>query len=222
MWHFSSGLFHRLAFVSARGTEASKARAENLRYFYSMHSKTPMHTERSISSYFIISSLGAQARRIIFLILATNTTTTMMTASQQPISAVAVSSSDAKRKDDICRQNPEDVRGLKVRDPFLYYSNDKIRMRELRLRLQDIEYDSSDDDSSDEGSFSSSLSNQEQSMATCERKTRITFELHPSLVLEDLMKDLFDDDLDVSLHANEQDSCAVDGDMNGLRQIILG
>ncbi len=173
-----------------------------------------MHTERSISSYFIISSLGAQAEGS-FLILATNTTTTMMTASQQPISAVAVSSSDAKRKDDNCRQKPEDVRGLKVRDPFLYYSNDKIRMRELRL--QDVENNSSDD-----GSFSSSLSNQEQSTAICERKTRITFELHPSLVLEDLMKELFDDDLDVSLHANEQDSCAVDGVMNGLRQIILG
>ena len=154
-----------------------------------------------------------------------------MTASQQPISAD--SSSYAKRKDDICRQNPEDVDSpteepiLKVQDSFLYYSNDKIRMRELRL--QDIEYDSSGDDSSDDGSFSSSLSNQEQSMATCERKTRITFELHPSLVLEDLMKDLFDDEsldfddiIDASLHANEQDSCAVDGVMNGLRQIILG
>ena len=156
-----------------------------------------------------------------------------MTASQQPISAD--SSSYAKRKDDICRQNPEDVDSpteepiLKVQDPFLYYSNDKIRMRELRLRLQDIEYDSSGDDSSDDGSFSSSLSNQEQSTATCERKTRITFELHPSLVLEDLMKDLFDDEsldfddiIDASLHANEQDSCAVDGVMNGLRQIMLG
>lgn len=133
-------------------------------------------------------------------------------------------------KDDYSQQNPQDVGSssqepiLKVRDPFLYYSNGKIRMRELRL--QDMENDSSDDRSS-----SSSLSSQDKSMVACERKTRITFELHPSLVLEDLMRELFEDDdnsldfddiLDASLRAVEQDSGSMDDVMNGLKSIILG
>ena len=141
----------------------------------------------------------------------------MMKASRQPISAV--SSSYAKSKEDYCRQNPQDQDvdspteeihpTLKVEDPFLYYSNDRVRMRELRL--QDV-----NDDSPDHGSSSSSLSAQQQSTATCVRKTRITFELHPHLLLEDLMEDLFDDvsfdfgvTLDASLLADEQDSGAM-------------
>ena len=97
-------------------------------------------------------------------------------------------------------------------------------MRELRL--EDVK-----DGSSDHGSSSSSMSSQKQSTATCARKTRITFELHPHLllVLEDLMKDLVDDDsfdfdviIDASLVADEQDSGSVDDVMNGLREIHLG
>ncbi len=102
-----------------------------------------------------------------------------MKASQQPISAV--SSSYAKSKDDYCGETSQDVESpakteeihpiLKDQDPFLYYSNDRVRMRELHL--QDVQ-----DDSSDDGSVSSSRSVQrKQSTATCTRKTRITFEL---------------------------------------------
>ncbi len=97
-------------------------------------------------------------------------------------------------------------------------------MRELRL--QDVENDSSDDRSA-----SSSLSSQEKATAACERKTRITFELHPHLLLEDLMSELseeddnsldFDDILDASLLANEQDSCAMDDVIDDIRRIFLG
>ena len=73
------------------------------------------------------------------------------------------------------------------------------------------------DDSSDNGPSSSSLSSpQEQATTTLARKTKITFELHPHLLLEDLMEDLFDDvsfdfgvTLDASLLADEQDSGAM-------------
>lgn len=149
----------------------------------------------------------------------------MKPSQQQPMSA-----SSSYVKDDYCQQNPQDVGSpsekpiLKVLDPFLYYSNDKIRMRELRL--QDVKNDSSDDLSS-----SASPSPQEKSTAACERKTRISFELHPHLLLEDLMRELFEEDdhsldfddiIDASLLANEQDSCAVDDVIDGMRRILLG
>ena len=150
----------------------------------------------------------------------------MKPSQQQTISAV----SSSYDKDDYCYQNPQDVGSpseepiLKFVDPFLYYSNDKIRMRELRL--EDMENDSSVDASS-----SSSLPTQDQSPPTCERKTRISFELHPSLLLEDLMREIFDEDddsfdfddiIDASLLATEEDSCATNDVINGLRRIILG
>jgi len=148
----------------------------------------------------------------------------MKPSQQQTISAVC-SSYD---KDDYCYQNPQDVGSpseepiLKVVDPFLYYSNDRVRMTELRL--QDVE-----DDLSDHGSSSSSLSAQEQLTTTSTRKTRITFELHPHLLLEDLMKEILDDasfDFDVIsdafLLAHDQDSGSVDDVMSHLREIISG
>ena len=109
----------------------------------------------------------------------------------------------------------------KVEDAFLYYSNDQVRMKELLL--QDVEDDSSDDEPS-----STSVSNQEQSTTSCVRKTRITFELHPSLLLEDLMNDdeLFGDDTDFydkldELLLAKQDSDAEDDVINALRRIML-
>jgi len=113
------------------------------------------------------------------------------------------------------------VEVAKVEDPFLYYSNDQVRMKELLL--QDVEDDSSDDESPP-----TSVSNQEQSTTSCVRKTRITFELHPSLLLEDLMNDDellgddtdFDDVLDALLLA-KQDSDGEDDVINALRRIML-
>jgi hypothetical protein len=95
---------------------------------------------------------------------------------------------------------------LKVQDPFLYYSNDQVRMKELQLQ---------EEDSSNEAS--TSLSIQEQHTTTSVRKTRISFELHPSLLLEDFLLDdehilddslNFEDIIDASLLADEQDSGA--------------
>eukprot|EP00986_Skeletonema_menzelii_P006655 scaffold2532_cov79-Skeletonema_menzelii.AAC.16 len=87
------------------------------------------------------------------------------------------------------------------------------------LHFEDVEEEDSSDDAS-----STSLSNQEQSTCSCERKTRITFELHPSLLLEDLMDDLSNDDspdLDAILDASSN-SGGDDVFINSLRQIMLG
>ena len=165
-----------------------------------------------------------------------------MTASQQqPLSAITllVKTKNDRRQDvggptvEVARE-PGHQTGqpiLKVQDPFLYYSNDQVRMKELRF-LQDEEVDSSDDDSS-----YTSLSNQAQPTTTyCARKTRISFELHPSLLLEDLMTDdeflgddslNFNDIFDASLRAandydNEQDDYDVVDAINSLRQIMFG
>ena len=58
-------------------------------------------------------------------------------------------------------------------DAFLHYSNDETRMNTLMMK-ETPKY-------------------QRQQRVTQERKTRISFEVHPSLILEDL---LFDDDGD--------------------------
>eukprot|EP00584_Thalassiosira_punctigera_P009288 CAMPEP_0172536924 /NCGR_PEP_ID=MMETSP1067-20121228/8636_1 /TAXON_ID=265564 ORGANISM="Thalassiosira punctigera, Strain Tpunct2005C2" /NCGR_SAMPLE_ID=MMETSP1067 /ASSEMBLY_ACC=CAM_ASM_000444 /LENGTH=145 /DNA_ID=CAMNT_0013322111 /DNA_START=98 /DNA_END=535 /DNA_ORIENTATION=+ len=62
-------------------------------------------------------------------------------------------------------------------DAFLYYSNDEVRMKTLRL--------------SDEASIAASA-NAESSRP--ERRTRLSFELHPSLILDDMMDELLNDE----------------------------
>ena len=145
-----------------------------------------------------------------------------MTTSQQQPTSTASSLSATEATGDR-QQSTQDVAApsegglhptLRV-DPFLYYSNDQVRMRELRL--EDVE----EQDPSNDGQ-------QEQSTVSCERKTRITFELHPSLLLgDDLMDDEllspeFDAFLDASIVAIKQDLGAVDDVIYGLRQIIFG
>lgn len=141
-----------------------------------------------------------------------------MTTSQQPTHGD--SRQQQTPQDDVDVGGPsEEVRPiLKVLDPFLYYSNDRVRMKELHF--EDVEEEDSSDDAS-----STSLSNQEQSTSSCERKTRITFELHPSLLLEDLMDDLSNDDSHDDLDAILDASSNSGGDdvfINSLRQIMLG
>ena len=111
---------------------------------------------------------------------------------------------------------------LKVQDPFLYYSNDKNRMKELRLHDTSPSSSSSEDDDS-----ASSTADEEP---TCVRKTRISFELHPSLLLEDfIMGDelLGDDSLSFDdiidgwlLDQAEKDSSEKDL-INSLREVLF-
>ena len=144
-----------------------------------------------------------------------------MKTKQIMTTSAASSSSNAETKGN-CRQqstqednaspSEEQLHPTTKADPFLYYSNDRVRMRELRLEDEEEEEDSSD----------------EQSTNSCERKTRLTFELHPSLLLDD---DLIDDDdellspdfeafLAASIAAIKQDPDAVDDVINGLRHIM--
>ena len=63
-------------------------------------------------------------------------------------------------------------------DAFSYYSNDQVRIRTLKLWGK------------------SSNNNQEEphQEELAERKTRISFELHPSLILEDLLDELAEEE----------------------------
>ena len=166
-----------------------------------------------------------------------------MTASQQPISSSVtttcyVKTSDGLRnmRDAISRpvevvrepgSQPEPT--LKVQDPFLYYSDDKNRMKELRLQ----DTSSSSSSSEDDDSASSTTADDEHTSttsSTCVRKTRISFELHPSLLLEDfIMGDelLGDDSLSFDdiidgwlLDQAEKDSDEKDL-INSLREVLF-
>lgn len=109
-----------------------------------------------------------------------------MTASSNQTTAKAVADDRRQSTQDVGNRKVEETQdsnrqtSLKVQDPFLYYSNDRVRMKELLLEEEE-EGNSSND---------ISVSAQEQSDLFCERKTRISFELHYSLLHEDL----FDDD----------------------------
>eukprot|EP00581_Thalassiosira_minuscula_P005281 CAMPEP_0183742410 /NCGR_PEP_ID=MMETSP0737-20130205/64680_1 /TAXON_ID=385413 /ORGANISM="Thalassiosira miniscula, Strain CCMP1093" /LENGTH=117 /DNA_ID=CAMNT_0025977993 /DNA_START=475 /DNA_END=825 /DNA_ORIENTATION=+ len=56
-------------------------------------------------------------------------------------------------------------------DPFLFYSNDDIRIKTLKLK---------------EVSHKAKLADK----ANAQRKSRISFELHPSLIFEDMLDEL--------------------------------
>lgn len=60
-------------------------------------------------------------------------------------------------------------------DPFLYYSNDEIRLKTLKY-CRDVSEDE--------------VVERKRPV----RKTRISFELHSDLVMEDLLEDLYDDE----------------------------
>ena len=93
--------------------------------------------------------------------------------------AVPTKSGDEVVNSSRTQPNPE-----RDNDAFSYYSNDQVRIRTLKLWGR------------------SSINNQEepqQQQQRQERKTRISFELHPSLILEDILNEageegLFDGD----------------------------
>ena len=68
------------------------------------------------------------------------------------------------------------------RDAFLYYSNDDVRMK--KLLLKDNESDSNEEAREEQQAIPQAV----------ERKTRISFELDPLLIMEDELLAMFDDD----------------------------
>ncbi|KAL7525462.1 hypothetical protein ACHAWF_001373 [Thalassiosira exigua] len=78
----------------------------------------------------------------------------------------------------------------KSEDPFLYYSDDDVRMKTLKMVDGRIE--------------------PEPTSGPRQRKTRLSFELHPSLILEDVIDELDsgDDFLDIDDRLFEADDRA--------------
>ena len=82
-----------------------------------------------------------------------------------------------KSGDEVVNSSRTQANPERDNDAFSYYSNDQVRIRTLKLWGK------------------SSNNNQEEphQEEVAERKTRISFELHPSLILEDLLDELAED-----------------------------
>ena len=72
-------------------------------------------------------------------------------------------------------------------DAFLRYSNDEVRMQTLMM------------------STATRRDTQQTEAQVVDRKTRISFELHPSLIMEDMLRELGDDDEDSGNDSSIQD-----------------
>ena len=90
---------------------------------------------------------------------------------------------------------------VNIKDAFLYYSNDKNRMRKLKLLKDEDSSKNATRDTADVGA--EEVSSQEHHVVSTkrtqqqvERKTRISFELYPDLILEDVLYDRCDKDSD--------------------------
>ncbi|KAL7549223.1 hypothetical protein ACHAWF_012495 [Thalassiosira exigua] len=97
-------------------------------------------------------------------------------------------------------------------DPFLYYSDDHVRMKTLKL----------EDDRVTDGK------GEKENAKPIERKTRISFELHPSLIMEDMLEELegCNDDydelmaLDCELSKGDEQAANVSGSLDLLKQLL--
>mmetsp|Transcript_8061 Transcript_8061/g.17474 ORF Transcript_8061/g.17474 Transcript_8061/m.17474 type:complete len:113 (-) Transcript_8061:89-427(-) len=83
-------------------------------------------------------------------------------------------------RQELPQQHQESESCCKMDDPFLYYSNDEVRMKTLKLEtISEAEVADS---------------------TTTSRRTRISFELHPSVMFGDMMNGLYmdcDDNIDI-------------------------
>ena len=96
----------------------------------------------------------------------------------------------------VVRATRSNQEGSRSNDPFLYYSNDENRMRKLKM----LTYCSSEEDArkteegeEGEGEGEPSLRHPQEAFQPSNkniRKTRISFELHPDLILEDVLEDI--------------------------------
>ena len=99
------------------------------------------------------------------------------------------------RKVDLQDLNVEEIRSLKKKDPFLYYSIPGARF--ARAALKDVDH-------SDINSLCQSVSNvslgldstkgKEPMSTTFSRRTRVSFECHSSIIMEDLLDEFSDDE----------------------------
>ena len=97
------------------------------------------------------------------------------------LSSSEVNSIESKRISQDSASHSVSSATKKSEDAFLYYSNDEIRIKTLKLEEVDV-----------------TSVNEEMSQ---QRKTRISFELDPMLILGDELEEMFDD---------EDDFCDID------------
>lgn len=81
--------------------------------------------------------------------------------------------------------NEQDLKTLKEYDPFLYYSIPFVRDAEV-VRNGEVQFPLHDQDDEDGDDIQSSINTK------VERKSRISYECHPDLLLADLLDDLLD------------------------------
>ena len=100
-------------------------------------------------------------------------------------------------------ESSQDANKDKCNDAFLYYSNDKVRMNTLKLK--------------DTGTTVASARVESNRH---ERKTRLSFELDPLLIMEDLMDELLLDKDESSVIAGEELERGDDSKMNLLVELL--
>ena len=104
------------------------------------------------------------------------------------------------KKVDLKRISADELLFIQTQDPFLYYSIPGVRS--ARLLLEDIDTSDLESSTLSRGSLPS-LSSKDpvqgnQETQTVTRSTRLLFECHPDLLLEELLQDDLDDvDLDM-------------------------
>ena len=92
---------------------------------------------------------------------------------------------------DISNLTAEDLQAMKEHDAFLYYSIPSVRRAQLRLQDVDMSRLEQEDDLSmiqrQKRSSSSSRIESTPSNTTVKRQTRLSFECHTDLLMEDLL-----------------------------------
>lgn len=90
---------------------------------------------------------------------------------------------------DISNLTAEDLQAMKEHDAFLYYSIPSVRRAQLRLQDVDMSRLEQEDDLSIQRQRRSSSSRIEStpSNTTVKRQTRVSFECHTDLLMEDLL-----------------------------------
>jgi len=116
---------------------------------------------------------------------------------------------------DIKKMSANDLDTLRRKDPFLYHSIPQVQVNKATLSVKTVDHSkvlkdtatsatsSSSLSSSDDASSSSSSSSCSTNTMMVSRKTRITTEVAPSMLLDEL---IYDGGLDTSTSSTEDDS----------------
>mmetsp|Transcript_6311 Transcript_6311/g.11241 ORF Transcript_6311/g.11241 Transcript_6311/m.11241 type:complete len:171 (+) Transcript_6311:224-736(+) len=118
---------------------------------------------------------------------------------------------------DVNKITSKDLKRMQKKDPFLFYSIPGVRSAKMLLKDIDTSHlgDSQFRNCSSCPSRLETVKFEAQPQ-TVIRSSRISFECHPDLVLEDDYDDLFDDDTDDCFDPDDEDDDALDFLMEAL------